>query len=116
MESSNPIYKKTQILKLENVVLQNNCVFVYDQPQKSLSTTFDNYFHKTTGHHSHNTTGEKLNVRNTKTSTYGLQSITSSSIRDWNNLSSKTSIDLASRDLTRAKLIKGIRQHCFSKY
>ena len=55
-----------QILKLEGVVLQNNCLFVYDQLQKSLSTTFDNYFHKTTDHHSHNTKGEKLNVPITK--------------------------------------------------
>ena len=28
VESSNPIYKIMQILKLEDVVLQNNCVFV----------------------------------------------------------------------------------------
>ena len=28
----------------------------------------------------------------------------------------KKSIGLASRDLTRTKLIKDIRQHCFSKY
>ena len=105
-----------QIFKLEDVVLQNNCLFLYDQLQKSLSITFDNYFHKTTDHQSHNTRGEKLILPITKTSTYGLQSITSSSIRDWNNLNSKTSIDLASTDLTHTKLIKGIRQRCFSKY
>ena len=99
-----------RIFKLEDVVLQNNSLFVYDQLQKCLSTTFDNYFHKTTDHHSHNTRGEKLNLPITKT--YDLQSITSSSVRDWNNLNSKSSIDLASR----TKLIKGIRQHCFSKY
>ena len=34
--------------------------------KKSLSTTFGNYFHKTTDHHSHNTRGEKLNVPITK--------------------------------------------------
>ena len=74
IKSSNPIYKKMQILKLEDVVLQNNCHFVYDQLQESLSTTFDNYFRKTTDHHSRNTGGEKLNVHITKTSTCGLQS------------------------------------------
>ena len=115
MESSNPIYKKCKF-KLEDVVLQNNCLFVYGQLQEILSTTFDHYFHKTADHHSHNKRGEKLNVPITKTSTYGLQSITSSSIRDWNNLNSKTSINLASRHVTRTKLIKGIRQHCLSKY
>ena len=81
-----------QIVKLENVVLQNNCLFVYDQFQKRPSITFDNHFHKTTAdYHSHNTRGEKLKVTITKTSTYGLQSNTSSLIRDWNNLNSKTS-------------------------
>ena len=44
-------------------------VFVYDQLQKSLSSTFDNYFHKTTDHHSHNARGEKLNIPINKTST-----------------------------------------------
>ena len=83
----------------------------YDQLQKSLSTTVDNYFHKTTDHHSHNIIGEKLNVPINKTSTNGLQSITSSSIRDSNNLNIKTNIDLGSPDLTRTKLIRGIRQH-----
>ena len=51
-----------RIFKLEDVVLQNNSLFVYDQLQKCLSATFDNYFHKTTDHHSHNTRGEKLNL------------------------------------------------------
>ena len=60
-----------QILQLEDVVLQNNCLSVYDQLQKSLSATCDNYFHKTTDRYSNNTRGEKLNVPITKTSTYG---------------------------------------------
>ena len=58
MESSNPMYKEMQILKVEDVLLQNNCLFVYEQLQKSLSITFDNYFQKTTDHHSHNTRGK----------------------------------------------------------
>ena len=116
MESCNTIYKKMQILKLEDVVLQNNCLFVYDQLQKCLLTTFDSYFHKATDRHGHNTRGKKRSVPITKTSTYRLQSIISSLIRDLNNLNSKTSIDLASRDLSRIKLIKGIRQHYFNKH
>ena len=78
MQSSNPTYTEMQIVKLDDVVLQNNYLFVYDQLQKSLSTTFYNYFHKTTDHHSHNARGEKLNIPITKSSTYGPQSITSS--------------------------------------
>ena len=58
MESSNPMYKEMQILKLEDELLQNNCLFVYEQLQKSLSITFNSYFHKTTDHHSHNTRGK----------------------------------------------------------
>ena len=38
MESINPIYKEMQIFKLEDVVLQNNCLSVYEQLQeKSLN-------------------------------------------------------------------------------
>ena len=75
MEQSIPVYKEMRIPEFEDAVLQNSRLFVYDQSQKSLSTTFDNYFHKTTDHNS-------LNRRITKTSTYGLESITSSLIRD----------------------------------
>ena len=116
MGSSILIYKEIRILKLEHVVLQSNCLFVYDQLQKSLSTTFDNCFHKTTDHHSHDSRGEKLKLPITKTSIYDLQSITSSSISDSNNLNNKAKIDLDSPELTRTKFIKGIRQDCFSKY
>ena len=91
IESSNPIYKEIQILKSDDVALQNNCLFVYDLLQKNLATAF----HKT-GQHSHNTRDENLNVPITKTLTYGLQSFTSSSIRGWNSMNSKTNIDLAS--------------------
>ena len=35
MESSNPMYKEMQILKLEDELLQNNCLFVYEQLQKA---------------------------------------------------------------------------------
>ena len=75
MEQSIPVYKEMRIPEFEDAVLQNSRLFVYDQSQKSLSTAFDNYFHKTTDHNS-------LNGRITKTSTYGLESITSSLIRD----------------------------------
>ena len=75
MEQSIPVYKKMRIPEFEDAVLQNSRLFVYDQSQKSLSTTFDNYFHKTTDHNS-------LNGRITTASTYGLESITSSLIRD----------------------------------
>ena len=34
MESINPIYEEMQIFKLEDVLLQNNCLFVYEQLQK----------------------------------------------------------------------------------
>ena len=78
MESSNAIYKEMQILQSENIVLQNNCLFVYDLLQINLATAFENCFHKT-DHHSQNTRNEKFNVLITKTSTHGLQSVTSNS-------------------------------------
>ena len=40
MESSNSLYQKMLILKLQYVVLQNNCLFAYDQFQKNLSQSF----------------------------------------------------------------------------
>ena len=101
---------------LREDVLQNNCLYVNDQLQKSLSTVFDNYFYKTADHHSHNKRNGKLNVPLTKTSTYDLQSTISKSIRDWNSLSYKMNIDLAFPEVARTKLLEGISQQCFRKF
>ena len=103
MESNKLINMENRILNLEDV-LQNNCLFINDQLQKSPSTASDNYFHKTRDYHSHYKRHEELKVPITETSTYGLQSVIPKSTRDWNSLNYKTNIDLAFPELARAKL------------
>ena len=40
-ESSDPLYKEMKILKLEDVILLNNCLFIFDHLNKTLPTVFD---------------------------------------------------------------------------
>ena len=52
------------------------------------------------------TRDKKLNVPITKTSTNGVQSVSSSSMRCWNSLNSKVNIGLASPELSCTKRMK----------
>ena len=42
----NPLYAKNSVLKLEDQIKLQNCLFVFDFLQKRLPECFDNYFKK----------------------------------------------------------------------
>ena len=65
---------------------------------KNVSEPLDKIFTKLQTTRVHNTRSDKLNVPICKTSAYDLQSFTTSSIKEWNGLNSKTNIDFASQD------------------
>ena len=64
-EPSDPFYANNKILKLQNIVTLNNCLFIYDQLCDSLLNAFSNYFNLLKDQHRHNTRGSNqftLNV------------------------------------------------------
>ena len=67
---------------------------IHNYKEMQISWRMQYYFSKTTDHYSHNERDEKFKVPITKPLNYGLQSITSNSIRDWNSLNKKTNIEL----------------------
>ena len=44
-ESSTPLYQKSKIFKLKNIVTLNNLQFVHDQIKKSLPKSFEKFLH-----------------------------------------------------------------------
>ena len=69
-EYSTPLYKKSKIFKLKNIVTHNNLKFAHDQIDKNLPISFKNIFTLKAEQHQHYTRGSKLNVPPVKTTTY----------------------------------------------
>ena len=84
-ESSDPLYANHKILKLQNIITLNNCLFIYDQLCDNLPNAFSNYFKVLKNQHRHNTTSSNcftLNVPRLNTETYGSNSIKIKAIKD----------------------------------
>ena len=91
-EPSDPLYANHKILKLQNIITSNNCLFIYDQLCDNLLNTFSSYFKLLKNQHRHNTTGSNpftLNIPRVNTETYGSNSIKIKAIKDWNNTTKK---------------------------
>ena len=113
----NPLYANLNILKLEDQVKLQNCLFVYDVLTKVSPICFHKYFTLTKTIHPLNTKNAKLGclfVTNSGTVTYGLNSITNKCISNWNDITKKFNVDLLS--VKRHQLKKRIKIHFTQHY
>ena len=114
---SNPLYANLNILKLADQVILQNCLFVHDALNKVSPICFFDYFSLTKTIHSLNTKNAKLGclfVTNSGTVTYGLNSITSKCISNWNDITKKFNYDLLT--VKRFQLKKYIKVHFTQSY
>ena len=74
-DPSNPLYKSVKILKLNDAILFNNCMFVLKTIHNDQPSTFSNFFKVSHNEHNYNTRGANVIKPNVKTTTYGLNSI-----------------------------------------
>ena len=91
-EPSDPLYANHKILKLQNIITLNNCLFIYDQLYDNLPNAFSNYFKLLKNQHRHNTrfcNQFTLNVQRINTETYGSNSVKIKAIKDWNKTTKK---------------------------
>ena len=91
-EPSDLCYANHNILKLQNIITLNNCLFIYNQLCDNLPNAFSNYFKlpkistgTTQGVSNHFT----LNVPRVNTETYGSNSVKIKAIKDWNKTTKK---------------------------
>ena len=115
---ANPLYKDTNVLKLQSLVSVNNCLFVHDYLTNSLPTCFDDYYFRL------NSLYLNMQTRNAnlgclfqpsrKTTKYGLNSITQKSINTWNYISQNANKDLLS--LSRYSLNKFLTEFFLNQY
>ena len=115
---SNPLYIDNKILKLQDFVRLQNCLFIHDYLNNSLPKCFDDYYFKL------NSIYINLQTRNSNlgclfsfsknTTQYGLNSITQKSINTWNSISKDLNTDLSG--ITRHKLKTILTQRFIDQY
>ena len=93
----NPLYASLNIIKLEDQIILQNCLFVHDALSNVSPICFQEYFKHTREIHSANTKSARLGclfVTHSGTVRYGLNSITNKCISNWNDITKKFNIDL----------------------
>ena len=111
------IYKKDKILRIKDYIKLRNILFVRYCVENELPKAFNQYFTKTGPAHNHgtrSTTKNCIRVENTKTTTYGKDSLKSQSIKVWNNLQTKNNIDIL--DINRSKAKTKITNQFLNSY
>ena len=100
------IYKKDKILRIKDYIKLQNILFVRDCIENELPKACNQYFTKAGAAHNHgtpSTTKNCIRVENTKTATYGKDSLKSQSIKVCNNLQTKSDIDILDTNRSKAK-------------
>ena len=112
-----PIYINNDILKLNDLIKLQNCLFVHDYLNNSLPACFDDYYFKLNyiyfNVQTRNSNLGRLFLPSKNTTKYGLNSITQKSINSWNCITKDFEVDLSS--ISQYKL-KTITQYFIDKY
>ena len=91
------LFHSCEILKITDHITLQNYLFTFDFWKNTLPINFANYFQQLYLVHQHNTKSTQqyhFSLPQTRTTTYGTNSITYKSISDWNNIMNKTKLDL----------------------
>ena len=111
--NADPIFKSNKILKINDFVDLQNCLFVHDFFNNKLPKCFDNYFKKTKDIHSHLTGNSDLGCLyqpKIATTRYGVNSITKCCIKKWNYYTKlfKTDLTQMSRPILKKRIQSAI--------
>ena len=95
-ESADPLYKNLKIIKFQDLLRLNNCLFMCQLEQnKKLASTFPGLVY-TKEKHNYNTRSARKNLLDIplcQTFTYGMQSYKYQCIEDWNRFKSENSTE-----------------------
>ena len=114
-ESVDYLYKESKIDKLKNIIIKDNCCFVYDQLKNNLPEIFRNFFTLNAQLHKHNTRKNRLILPKVKTITYGSNSITLKAIKQWNEIQNFVKIDIYYSKMTYSKFLKSVENYIVSE-
>ena len=115
LESADYLYKKSKIDKLKNIIIKANCRLVYDRLKNNLPETFSNFFTLNIQLHKQNTRKNRLILPKLKTISYGSNSVTMKTIKQWNKIQNFIKIDIYSPKLTYSKFLKSAENYIESE-
>ena len=112
----NELYFQSKILKIEDLIKVNNCLFIHDFLTDSLPKCFENYYLQLNSMYFERTKNAKIGclfIPFKKSTKYGLNSITMESIKTWNKLSAtlKLNLSLKSRHELKTMLTNYFLSH-----
>jgi len=105
-DNANPLYKSNKILKLNDQVTSQNCLFVFDFLNKNLPQCFNTYFTRIDEIHQIQTISSRLGclfLPRFATTKYGINSITRKCIVNWNYFTRYFKSDLTSYNRSKLK-------------
>ena len=108
---STPLYIENKVLKLKDIIMMKNCLFVHDFLSNSLPSCFFNYFKKLNLVYDHETRNSSLGclfVPLVNTTSFGINSVTYKSIQCWNHITNLYGINLF--QFSRSNLKKKLTQ------
>ena len=114
---SSPIFKELKILKVQDYIKLQNCLFVHDFLNKNLPCCFQNYFETISDVRTQYTVSSALGclfIPHFNTTKHGIKSFTRKCIDNWNFFT--TSFNRKLIDLSRSDLKKKISDHFINSY
>ena len=114
-ESVDYLYKESKIDKLKNIIIKDNCRLVYDQLKNNLPETCINFSTLNAQLHKHNTRKNRLILPKVKTISYGSNSITLKTIKQWNKIQNFIKIDIYSLKMAYYKFLKSFENYIESE-
>ena len=114
---SSPLFKNLKVLKIQDFVKLQNCLFVHDYLNNTLPCCFDNHFQTLAAVHGKSTKASELGclyVPHSRTTKFGLKSFSRICIDTWNFLTLRLDTNL--KDLSRPKLKKRLFDFFLDSY
>ena len=121
------LFRDLKILKFQDLIYTNNCLFVFDHFHNSLPISLSNLFLKTSDVHHHatrNNDNQKLHVPGIFTSKFGINSLKHQCILNWNSSLNRCQLlfnnthnnTTTVRNMTRNQYKKTLYKSFFSSY
>ena len=86
-EPTNPLFQNLKIIKFEDILAYDNCIFVHDQLNEDLPKSFNKFFMTAQAQQNYNARGSRNNTiikSITNSVIYGLNSVKHRAASDWN--------------------------------
>ena len=110
------LFRQCKILKFEDTIFYNNCLFVSNCLAKTIPEAFNNTYKLTQDNHTYSTRGSRnklIDVPKVNTHYYGTNSFKLTSLRQWNSLQNTLNFDLTEHHRKKTQF-KKIHTHFFN--